>query len=242
MYIAAVFFSQQVFADSTILSQNNYGEGDYFVTDVNGESLSDFAPSGVDFYGGNFAVPNSSQGAASGLLGGIPYVFSGDHNFVGSGFSSAYVSDPDNQLAVIQTDAETTFSFRFSIATPHTYTLTGDLTSDGISLGNELGRVSLLFDTIASSEQDAGFDLSGTLAAGEYSFSVNSIAALDNAGFAAAAYQFDLQIEEVASVPMPADIGLFGVGLIGLVSAVRRRRNPRYHRGVLRKTDSSGSC
>ncbi|VAW51286.1 hypothetical protein MNBD_GAMMA06-1887 [hydrothermal vent metagenome] len=230
-FVPGIFFSlvisvfcQQALADSIITSDNSYEEGDYYIVANNGDSISDFSPSGVLFDGYSFPVRydafgqpiiNSTFGSGGGFI--EANIYNDDHSFLGSGDAGAEVLDPLNELSLIQIDGDAVVDFSFSITTPHTYTLTGNTSV------NDFGSVSIFFDSIFLSETDTSFSLSGTLAAGNYSFLAEAMAILDSPGNASANYDFDLQLYEIAAVPVPAAAWLFASGLIGLIGISRHK-------------------
>lgn len=218
--IAAASFSQQTLADSIFFSESGSADGDYFIRAGSLDEISDFS-SGVSdaavfFDGSSFVTPNSSSGSGSGTA--LLDVGVEGHDARGFGDAYAGVSDPLNQLSFIQIDGEASAGLRFSVVTPHTYTLTGNL------FANEFGSVNLFFDSTTLSETDGAFSLSGTLEAGNYALLFEAISALSSPGNATASFDFELQLQDVSAVPLPAAFWLFASGLIGLVGIVTRKR------------------
>lgn len=219
--LAMALYWQPVAADLFITSDYTFGGGDYFIEDNRQNSISDFGGGGafgggVEFDGSLFPVANSSSGSGGGDA--FIDIYVDDHNFIGNGGAGSQVLDPLNELSFIQIDGESIVDFGFSIATPHTYTLTGNLSA------NELGRVSLVFDAVTLTQADGDYSLTGTLAAGDYSLLIDSIGALDSPGSAFSNYDFNLQLVEVSAVPLPAAFWLFASGLMGLFGVVGTSR------------------
>ena len=214
-FTALALSSSPGFADSFFLSESKIEEGDYYIEAKNGSSISDVALSGVDFYGGSFSPSISASGSAGGTMMFSNYV--DEHRYTGEGSAGADVSDPRNELAFIQIDGDASGTLRFSIPTPHTYLLTGNLAA------SESGFASLSFDSAVFTQDDGTFRRNGTLAAGVYSLSIESYAALDAPGVASAFFDFELLLSEATVVPVPAAFWLFGAGFAMLVGVARRR-------------------
>ncbi len=216
-----VLASQQAAANSIVTNDYSLGGGDYFITANDGESINatdaGAGGGGVSFDGSSFltSIRNNLSGSGGGFINLDVYSF--DHSFTGDGASGAEVLDPLNQLADIQIDGETLIDFKFSIATPHTYTLTGNLSATNTA------RASLSFDSVTFTQLDGAYSLTGTLAPGEYTLAASTIADLTAPGSTSANFDFDLQLTEV---PLPAAFWLFASGLAGLfgVTGAARRK------------------
>ncbi len=218
--IAAASFSQQALADYIFFSESSSVDGDYFIRARNLNEISDFSSgsfdAGVYFDGNSFATPNSSSGLGAGTA--LLDIGIEGHEARGSGGAYADVSDPLNQLSFIQIDGEASAGLRFSVVTPHTYTLTGSL------FANEFGSANLFFDSTTLSEADGAFSLSGTLEPGNYALLFEAISALDSPGNATASFDFELQLQDVTAVPLPAAFWLFASGLIGMAGMAKHKR------------------
>ncbi len=215
-------------AASVITGNNSFVEGYIYVEDTLGNSVleggASYSPPSVyatDFWddqggafdGYNFPVFNASDGWAG---GGQNSVYDVDHIY-GDGIAGAEVSDPNNELSLIQLSGESLVDITFEVLTDYTYTLTGDL------FANALGRVDLFFDGNTASESDGIFSFSGYLAAGSYNLTIDALAAIDGSQLATSGFNYDLQLTEVSAIPLPAAVWLFGSGLIGLIGLARRK-------------------
>ncbi len=217
--ISKVFFglavslgSLQAFSDSIPTLEYSLATGDFFLTDINGQTVQGTGSGTTG--GGEIIDPFAFDGSNSGVTGAagtsLQLDVLGDDIFTGNASASAEVLDPFNRLSSVQADGESTINFGFKIFAPHTYTLTG---STSVTNG---GSVLISFDSSTFTEVDGTFSLSGTLAAGTYNFDASSIAALGNIGTVSADYNFELQLNEISAVPVPAAVWLFASGLIGL--------------------------
>ncbi len=214
--------SLPAFSSSSLTSERTFAEGDYTLNGTNGLIATgggyDNTSGGADIDTSYLANGGSIAGVSGFVGSDLEFISYNEDQFFGQVSSGARVSDPFNQLALVQADGEAGLNFSFEIATEHTYTLTGNTSIIGG------GRLSILFDSVEFTQLDDTFSLSGTLAAGTYSFSSYSIAALSDIGRVNASYDFDLQLYDVSAVPVPAAFWLFGSGLIGLAGLARKRK------------------
>ncbi len=216
-------------AASVITGNNSFVEGYLYVEDTLGNSVTEggatYSPPGVfefDFYdsqggafdGNSFPVFNASNGWA---VGDQSSIYDIDHIY-GDGSAGAEVSDPNNDLSLIQVSGESLVDITFEVFTDYTYTLTGDL------FANSLGSVNLFFDGHTASESDGVFSFSGYLAAGSYNLAIDALAFIDGSQLATSGFNYDLHLTEASTVPLPTAAWLFGSGLIGLIGIARRKK------------------
>ena len=182
--------------------------------------------SDASFYGGDFPASYNSAGqpiyiGSSGSAGGyqnsvygIDHINNGTDRIYGSGSSYAQVTDPNSDLSSIDMTGRSVVDIIFTLATDHTYSLTGSLLSDAI------GRSTMHFNGDTANQGD-NFAYNGYLAAGEYSLFVEAFSGIDSATRTSSSFDYDLQL---TAVPIPGAVWLFGTGLIGLVGFARRKK------------------
>ncbi len=211
-FLIVTFYHSANAAITIYNSESTSANGDYFLVDnfqnnISGGDSGAFA--GGDSIDTSF-VPTMND--VSGLVGGDLFIenTNDDHRYTGFANTFAEVLDPNNQLSLIQADGETTLDFNFTLLSAHSYSLTGN-----ISTQNK-GRVSISFDSKSISEIDTTFNLTGLLTAGDYKFSSSNIAALSEAGTTMANFDFELILKEVTPVPLPATLWLLISGLLSL--------------------------
>jgi hypothetical protein len=125
------------------------------------------------------------------------------------------------------------FSIGFTAATNTPYTLSGDLEGDIIFAGYDNSGIVVFTDTtspwyyvLGPDCTPTGFDLSGTLVAGDsYGFEIDVYPNPGQiAGATAGNWSVDLQVGNVSSsVPEPGTLALLGCGLLGLAGIGRRK-------------------
>ena len=178
------------------------------------------------FYGGEYGdFPAGNDGItyidASGGAGGyqnsvwgIDHYNIGTDRIYGSGSSYAVVSDPNSDLSSIDMTGRSVVDIIFTLASDHTYSLTGSLLSD--ALGSSIMHFN--GDTAIQGEN---FSYNGYLAAGEYSFFIEAFSGINSVNSTSSSFDYDLQL---TAVPIPGAIWLFGSGLLGLIGFTRRNK------------------
>ncbi len=208
-----ITFNHQASATNAIYNfETTSADGDYFLVDNFQNDIS-----GGDFgaFAGGDSIDTSlvpTMDNVSGLVGGDLFLSNSfdDHRYTGFANAAAEVLDPNNQLSLVQADGETMLDFNFTLLSAHTYSLTGSIFTEN------KGRVSISFDSKSISEADTTFNLTGLLAAGDYIFNSNNIAALSEAGITRSNFEFELVLSEVTPVPLPATFWLLLSGLLTL--------------------------
>jgi len=133
-------------------------------------------------------------------------------------------------------NGNTNLSVDFRVDTPHLFDLSGVVSSSvfsgfsfgqaDVSLRSQDGSFNISFSTPFFDGNTTPFDLSGTLFPNSYTLSANANIGASAFGEETVGGAADFSLDfNVAPIPIPAAVWLFGSGLVGLIAIARRKKS-----------------